>query len=250
MIYSSWQKPVGAMAGFYGKESPNLVRIKDWLLSQWGGMNLGIAAIRDTRSGSGVSSHAYGAALDWRYINPGPGRAVLVNEILPKLLDAHEELGIQLIVDYVGSRSWKVNRSPNGDPNDDWTLLRADRYGMGKSWAGWLHIETTAASWGDSRSVVDRFPQEVVDAPFAPEFGLFGLWPLNPNKPALRAGATGDAVRYLQGALRKAGHGLPCDGMYGRITEDHVKWFQTVMQLTVDGRVGPQTWAAIDRVAA
>ncbi len=42
---------------------------------------------------------------------------------------------------------------------------------------------------------------------------------------------------------------LKTDGMYGRLTEDSVRWFQTCARITVDGMAGPQTRAALDAAA-
>lgn len=60
-------------------------------------------------------------------------------------------------------------------------------------------------------------------------------------------GATGDNVRFIQSYL-SAIPGLPAttiDGIFGQNTEYLVRTFQTRYRLQVDGRVGPQTWAAM-----
>ena len=43
------------------------------LRTRWGGQHLGCYVQRPVVGGSAPSSHASGAALDWRYQNPGPG---------------------------------------------------------------------------------------------------------------------------------------------------------------------------------
>jgi peptidoglycan hydrolase-like protein with peptidoglycan-binding domain len=68
----------------------------------------------------------------------------------------------------------------------------------------------------------------------------------NPGQPTISQGATGDAVRRLQRALRRTPNlGLVVDGVFGPATETAVKDFQQGAGLVVDGVVGPQTWAAL-----
>lgn len=60
-------------------------------------------------------------------------------------------------------------------------------------------------------------------------------------------GASGDNVRFIQSYL-SAIPGLfavSIDGIFGANTEYLVRTFQTRYRLTVDGRVGPNTWAAM-----
>jgi peptidoglycan hydrolase-like protein with peptidoglycan-binding domain len=73
-----------------------------------------------------------------------------------------------------------------------------------------------------------------------------GIHMPNPGQPTISQGATGDAVRRLQRALRRTPNlGLVVDGVFGSATETAVKDFQQGAGLTVDGVVGPQTWAAL-----
>jgi hypothetical protein len=68
----------------------------------------------------------------------------------------------------------------------------------------------------------------------------------NPGQPTISPGATGEAVRRLQRALRRTPNlGLVVDGVFGPATEAAVKEFQQGAGLVVDGIVGPQTWAAL-----
>jgi peptidoglycan hydrolase-like protein with peptidoglycan-binding domain len=68
----------------------------------------------------------------------------------------------------------------------------------------------------------------------------------NPGEPTISRGATGDAVRVLQRALRRAPMwGFIVDGVFGPKTEAAVKEFQEGGGLVVDGVVGPLTWAAL-----
>lgn len=78
-----------------------------------------------------------------------------------------------------------------------------------------------------------------------------------PSMPEISQGASGAAVRTLQGLLLaryfhlgtsgQGGDGL--DGSFGPITNAAVRTFQGQHGLTVDGIVGPQTWPALAGVS-
>ncbi|MDQ1060410.1 hypothetical protein QFZ23_004311 [Arthrobacter globiformis] len=62
----------------------------------------------------------------------------------------------------------------------------------------------------------------------------------------LRRGDSGDDVRELQGALKRAGwYFYIVDGNFGFVTETAVKAFQRSSGLVVDGVAGPQTLGAL-----
>lgn len=62
----------------------------------------------------------------------------------------------------------------------------------------------------------------------------------------LQRGAQGPSVEMLQKALNlKAGAKLDADGGFGNKTEEAVRAFQKAKGLSVDGKVGPATWAAL-----
>ena len=64
----------------------------------------------------------------------------------------------------------------------------------------------------------------------------------------IRIGSTGEDVTYLQESLTKLGYNSgPIDGIFGSKTETAVKSFQKSKVLVVDGIVGNNTWAAIDK---
>jgi peptidoglycan hydrolase-like protein with peptidoglycan-binding domain len=66
-------------------------------------------------------------------------------------------------------------------------------------------------------------------------------------EPLLRPGASGEAVRELQTALKGLGYDPgPVDGQFGAGTEAAVKAFQKAQGITVDGIVGDITWLNID----
>lgn len=55
-------------------------------------------------------------------------------------------------------------------------------------------------------------------------------------------------VKRLQLALKKAGHSVDADGLFGKGTQDAVKAFQRDHGLSADGIVGANTWAALPSV--
>ena len=61
----------------------------------------------------------------------------------------------------------------------------------------------------------------------------------------VQQGSNGDAVRAVQSQIRSRGDGanqITVDGIFGPVTNDAVRAFQTLLGLSVDGIVGPQTW--------
>ena len=61
----------------------------------------------------------------------------------------------------------------------------------------------------------------------------------------VQQGSNGDAVRAVQSQIHSRGDGanqIAIDGVFGPVTSDAVRAFQTFLSLTVDGIVGPQTW--------
>ena len=68
----------------------------------------------------------------------------------------------------------------------------------------------------------------------------------NPGQPTIHPGATGDAVRRAQRAVRRTPNlTIVVDGIFGPKTEDAIRLFQDSEGLAVDGVVGPATWAAL-----
>jgi hypothetical protein len=85
---------------------------------------------------------------------------------------------------------------------------------------------------------------------FEPGSGLWGLWPANADKPRLRRGAQGDAVRYVQGVIQhRAGGAIVIDGSFGVATERRVLDLQRFFRIAADGVVGDETWGVIDYLA-
>jgi len=64
--------------------------------------------------------------------------------------------------------------------------------------------------------------------------------PVAVTRATVRAGTTGEDVKYLQTKL-----GITADGVFGRQTQAAVLAYQAASGLVADGIVGPKTWAAI-----
>ena len=61
----------------------------------------------------------------------------------------------------------------------------------------------------------------------------------------VQQGSTGDAVRAVQSQIHSRGDGanqITIDGIFGPVTNSCVRSFQSLLGLSVDGIVGPQTW--------
>jgi peptidoglycan hydrolase-like protein with peptidoglycan-binding domain len=65
------------------------------------------------------------------------------------------------------------------------------------------------------------------------------------NKPTLRLGSMGEAVKELQRLLNVYHYDLPENGIFGAWTENCVKDYQLSRFLEIDGIVGSKTWRAL-----
>jgi len=61
----------------------------------------------------------------------------------------------------------------------------------------------------------------------------------------LRLGSTGTLVQQLQQTLVNKGYSLAVDGVFGAMTQNAVKSFQSSAGITSDGIVGPVTWSKL-----
>jgi hypothetical protein len=97
---------------------------------------------------------------------------------------------------------------------------------------------------GDFTGRVDEMHFEV-NVSLAEALRLAGGGNGSPERPTVRRGARGDAVRELQGILNRkvpdVAH-LAVDGIFGPLTEKAVLEFQRREHIGVDGIVGPITW--------
>jgi len=91
----------------------------------------------------------------------------------------------------------------------------------------------------------DPLPEHAVDGPAAPgpetstdtpAVVTFGLPEEGPER-----------IRLIQQALHAAGYDPgPVDGKLGRLTQGAIREFQEAHRLSVDGNVGPKTWAKLE----
>jgi putative peptidoglycan binding protein len=73
---------------------------------------------------------------------------------------------------------------------------------------------------------------------------LSGVTP-TASTPVLQLHSLGDLVVWLQEHLVSVGYATAVDGDFGPTTQTAVEQFQSARGLTVDGIVGPATWAAL-----
>jgi hypothetical protein len=215
MKFESWQ--TGRQPGApFTRCSPNLQLIMEYVNERWGLTNLGCYGKRPIRGGTTWSSHAFGAAQDMSY-REGPDRNVIVNEVIPFLVDNAAALGIQRVHDYIAKRYWQVGKGwigrPPGFVNDH------------------LHVEVNSETWHWDTPIEERLKN-------APK----------PDWVTCRLGDSGDNVRQVQEALKAAGYKnstgkkpIVVDGDFGATTDKRVRQYQKDHGLIVDGIVGPQT---------
>ena len=86
-------------------------------------------------------------------------------------------------------------------------------------------------------------------APFDPFAGKWGPWPTTTDKPALTVGATGDAVRYLQGVCRKWNGKTTIDGQFGPRTQQAVRDIEATFGQPANGVIEAETWQLVDFLA-
>jgi hypothetical protein len=70
-----------------------------------------------------------------------------------------------------------------------------------------------------------------------------------PRNGVLSKGSRGPDVEAVQWALTRAGFTAGIDGVFGPATERAIREFQAAKKLTVDGLVGPKTWAQLGLMA-
>jgi Glycosyl hydrolases family 25 len=80
--------------------------------------------------------------------------------------------------------------------------------------------------------------------------GLFGLFPLNPNKPLTKLGDRGDLVLYAQSVIFfKAGGAIELDSDFRTQTRNRVRDVQRLFDQPDSGEIDRATWGAIDFLA-
>lgn len=210
--------------------------------------NNGTYGIRSKRGKSSLSVHATGRAADIsrrKYgKHPGTSRQNL-EKVCDWLVEHAEDIGLEYLADYEygnGGRGWRCDR-------DDWQIYRPGIIAGGGS-GDWIHLEicgekAASTDWIDA--VMASFPLSSSAPAAAPADD--SSYPGISTKRGSRATAR---IRQIQeklvehGARNSRNTGpLVVDGDFGAATDAAVKAFQEARGLTVDGIVGPQTWAAL-----
>lgn len=220
--------------------------LKSFVLSTYSGADLGCLAQppREVRGGGSTSLHSWGIAWDWRWANPGPGRAV-ADQVIGFCLEHTGPLGIQAVHDYEACKYWKSYNGWNQATNNPST-------GFGQSWAQWLHIERTWAAANDARSIGDALSDAGADpgrttltaSDEAQDAGDIEL-----PDPVLGDGDRGANVARLQDFLRFFGFAdfTRSDGEFGTKTKAAVAAMQQRLASKgwydgpIDGEYGPRS---------
>ncbi len=94
--------------GYPSARPAGMTALREYVMDRWGGADLGCLSIppRPMRGGTSPSLHNWGMAWDWRWANPGPGRAS-ANEVIEFCVEHAGDLGIQGVHDYEQCRYWK-----------------------------------------------------------------------------------------------------------------------------------------------
>ena len=111
--------------------------------------------------------------------------------------------------------------------------------------------ENLAQQGYNSVQILESYYGDVEIVNNAPVRGISSSYPGTP----LRRGSTGPSVVTLQVSLNRISQSYPAipkisnvDGIFGIRTENAVRKFQEIFNLTPDGIVGPATWYAIVRI--
>lgn len=236
--FTNWQTKPESQLRLFNKASANLVLIQADLIKRFGGAGNGIYGIRDIHGGTSLSSHAFGAALDWSYrgmydnknVQAGRDVAKLVSQWL---IDNSKELGVQAIHDYINCRIWRSNRAT--DSNGGWRIQAKSTTGMGQTWGNWLHIEVHEQAWAWNTPIEQRL------APVPDPV---------PQRPVLYYGMP---TSYLVGAVQqilrdKCSQDIgPDDGNFGMRTLTGYRNFRAYITgqghpITQDDRIDTVDW--------
>lgn len=93
--------------------------------------------------------------------------------------------------------------------------------------------------------LVKPYVAPAVVLPYAPEQGMWALFPHLPKREVVQ-GDVGPDVLYLNDALRLKASQNVCGQDFNAATTRAVRNLQGFFGLVVDGKVGPQTWGTID----
>lgn len=205
----------------------------------------GTYGIRQKRGSTsrGISVHSTGRAADISRRDmggnrPGSDRGYL-EKICAWLVEHADDIGLELLIDYGygdAGRGWKCDRA-------SWQTYGQGVLGAGGGWGDWIHLELDPEH-ADSEDWVADVIATLPDATHV-DTSPAGPKPY-PGTTTRRASRATARVRDIQGELLNAGHDPgPLDGIFGSKTDAALRAFQQARGLTVDGIVGPATWAAL-----
>lgn len=116
-----------------------------------------------------------------------------------------------------------------------------------------VDVPNSVSEWvkaGKPDPKVWALPGQTTPPPGPPTAPNYGLWPFNRNKPTIRLGSLGDAVRYAQMVMRNhAGQQCAVDGEFGPQTEECVENVQAYLMggpKAATGVVDENTWEIFD----
>ncbi|MBC7309886.1 MAG: peptidoglycan-binding protein, partial [Tetrasphaera sp.] len=190
---------------------------------------------------SGVTEHSEGRALDWMISAYDPQQKAIADAIVEWLSASDDKgnpgvmarrFGINYIIwnrkmwrAYAPERGWATYTGSH--PHDDHIHFTFTWDGAYKRTSWWTGVALKTITIGSDGTPGAPAPHEV---PILTNTGYH----------VLRTGSRGEEVEILQRGL-----GITVDGSFGSQTETAVRAFQTEHKLTVDGIVGPQSWARL-----
>ncbi len=236
--------------GYPDTTPKGMTSLKGYVISRWGGTDLGCLSKppRKMLGGTSPSLHCWGIAWDWRWANPGPGRAT-ADEVIEFCLDHTGPLAIQAVHDYVNCRYWKSYAGWQDATNSAST-------GFGQSWAQWLHIERTWAAANDERSIQKVFADLDIDENAHPRpTPKNGAGNLELPDPVVQEGDVGANVALLQDFLLffRFADFSRSDGEFGTRTLQAMKKAQEAFaakgwyDAAIDGEYGPRSHVGATR---
>lgn len=130
-------------------------------------------------------------------------------------------------------RYWRNTQCPG-----DYNLIRLDTIARGGGWGQAVPV---------SNPVVAP-PAAPAPTPAAPQFplpgGYYFGWKSGPTESVSGYFSYRDDLRRWQQRMADRGWNISADGLYGPQTNNVTVAFQAEKGLDVDGKIGPQTWAA------
>lgn len=144
----------------------------------------------------------------------------------------NDEEGVKGYYDFINTSRY-ANLKTASTPIEYAQRLKADGYATSSSYVNTL------------TSTVNKYDLQRYDNLYA-YFEPVVNEPLNLDKPTVKKGSSNTNVMLLQEFLNSNGYNCgTVDGVFGSKTEKAVKTWQKDHNLTVDGIVGPKTWASM-----